>query len=251
MNVLVAIICNLVTVLIILGCILGAGRRSWKVSLVRLGVLLACGVGCYFATPALSSAICGIPVASMTLGVILAKLGISIYTLNSILFTAMFAIGYGFNSIICNLVKHQLIKSHRNKSENSAKIKRAKSINPTAERLARKAEWRNMKYKYAAGNRGLRKALAIAFNSLTAVLLSLVVLMPFGYIAEDMNAASEGSRSFLEAGFDCTLNGVIDEKIEFKVFDWLISADKQSLCEHSFEEGVCEHCGESEASAER
>ena len=252
-TVLVSIICNVVAVFILLGCIFGAGRNSWKVSLTRFCLMLGCGVGCYFATPALSSLICGVAVESSTVGS-----GISTFSVNSIIFTLLFVLGYGINSIICNIVRHCLIKAYRNKSENSAKMKRAKSINPRAEKLARKAAWREMKTQYKDHNRGFKRFISIVINAVVGLVLGLVVLMPFGYIAEDLNAANNGNKAFLEQGFDYKLNGVIDEKIDFKVFDWLISADEPAAdeepeeeipCEHSFVEGVCEHCGEAEVPA--
>ena len=97
-------------------------------------------------------------------------------------------------------------------------------------------------------------------GSVVAIVVSIIVLMPFGYIGEDMNRASCGDKQYLETGFDYTLNGLIDEKINFKFFDWLISAEEQApeidtesdeiddetICEHSFVAGVCEKCGEAE-----
>lgn len=224
-TILVSVICNLVAVLILLGCIFSAIHNSWKLSLIRFCLMLSFGVGCYFATPALSGVICELGANSTTLGATLSNVGVSIYSINSILFTAMFALSYGIISIICNIVKHCLIKSYKNKSENSAKMKRARSINPKAERLARKAAWRDMKAQYREHNHGFKRFVAIFLNTIVGVILGLVILMPYGYIAEDINAAKNGDKAFLEKGFDYTLNGIIDEKIDFKVFDWLVNID--------------------------
>lgn len=254
-TILVSIICNLVAVLVLLGCIFGANRNNWKVSLTKFLLTVVCGVGCYFATPALSKVLCAIAVEGTTLGVILSNLGISIFSINSIIFTVLFMVGYGISCIVCNIFRHFLIKSYRNKSENVAKMKRARSINPKAERLARKAEWRAMRSTYKENNKGFKKIISMLLSAITGVVLGLIILMPFGYIGEDLNKANSGNKAFLEQGFDYTLNGVIDEKIDFKIFDWLISADEQAAdenipCEdHSFVEGVCEHCGEAEVPA--
>lgn len=256
-NILVAVICNLVAVLILLSGIFSAVRNNWRVALSKFIIMIVGGVGCYFAVPALSNFIINVAIDGTTLGAVLGNLGISLLTINSVLFTCLFLIWYAIDLIICNIIRYCLIKSYRNKSENKAKMKRAKSINPKAEKLARRAEWRNMEAQYKANNNFWKRLLSGFIGGIAAVIVGLVVLMPFGYIGEDINKLSGGNKQYLETGFDYTLNGLIDEKIDFKFFDWLVSAEEkapesedsevQSPCEHEFVEGVCSKCDELEA----
>lgn len=252
-TILVAVICNIVAALILLSGIFTSAKNSWKLALIKFCLTAGSGVGIYFATPALSNIITNVAVESTTIGAILANLGVSTLTVNSILFTVMFVFAYGLMAIIYNIVRHAMIKSFRNKSQNSAKMKRARSINPKAEKLAKRAEWRDLTTQYKSSNNWFKRLISILLGSITAIILGLIVLMPFGYVAEDLNKAGKVN---LETGFDYTLNGVIDNNIDFKVFDWLVSAQEQEIeeseepeapsCEHSYIEGVCEHCGEAE-----
>ena len=144
-NILVAIICNFVAVLILFSGIFNAVTNNWRIALSKFIIMIAGGIGCYFAVPALSNILLGIAVESTTVSAIFNNLGVSLLTINSLIFTVLFLVWYAIDLMICNIIKHCLIKSYRNKSENKAKMKRAKSINPKAEKLARRAEWREMK----------------------------------------------------------------------------------------------------------
>lgn len=223
-SILVAVICNVVAALIVLAGVLSSARNSWKLSLIKFCLTIAGGVGIYFAVPAASNAILAIPAQESTIGALLMNLGVSVASINAILFAVMFLVWFGITAIVCSIVKHILIKSYRNKSENSAKIKRAKSINHKAERLAKKAAWRDMKAQYKASNRWYKRTISIVLGSIVSVLVSLIVLMPFGYIAKDLNKAANGEKAYLEEGFNYTLNGVIDDA-DFNVFDYIISVD--------------------------
>lgn len=264
-NILVAVICNLVAALILFSGIFSAVRNNWRISLSKFIIMIAGGVGCYFAVPALSNTLLDIAAEGTTVSAILSNLGVSLLTINSVIFTVLFLVWYAIDLMICNIIKHCLIKSYRNKSENKAKMKRAKSINPKAEKLARRAAWREMKAEYRANNNFWKRLLSGFIGGIVAVVVGLIVLMPFGYIGEDMNKASGGNKQYLETGFDYTLNGLIDEKIDFKFFDWLVSAEEkapeanpdeeeqeggeesQTPCEqHEFVDGVCIHCQEPE-----
>lgn len=144
-NILVAIICNIVAALILFSGIFSAVTNNWRIALSKFIIMIAGGVGCYFAVPALSNVITSAAVNETTLGTVLFNLGISLSTINSVIFMSLFLIWYAIDLMICNIIKHCLIKSYRNKSENKAKMKRAKSINPKAEKLARRAAWREMR----------------------------------------------------------------------------------------------------------
>ena len=101
-TILISVICNVVAVLVLLGCLFGASRNSWKVSLLKLSLTLCCGVVCYFATPILSEMMCAVSLEGTTLGVVLFNLGISIFSINSIIFTLLFVLGYGINCMVSN-----------------------------------------------------------------------------------------------------------------------------------------------------
>ena len=94
-TILVSVICNIIAALILLGCIFNGVYNSWKLSIIKLAIMIGCGVGCYFATPALSNIICNVAVNNTTIGSLLTgTLGVSMLTLNSILFTLMFMLAY-------------------------------------------------------------------------------------------------------------------------------------------------------------
>lgn len=256
-TILVAVICNIVAGLILVGEMVNATKNNWRLALIKFCLTLGAGVGIYFATPALAGVINKVAVDTTTVGAILANMGISVATVNSILFTVMFVFAYALNALTCSIIRHAMIKAFRNKTQNAAKMKRAKSINPRAEKLARRAEWRELKTQYKSTNRWYKRLVSGLLSFVVAIVLGLVVLMPFGYVAEDLNRAGKVN---LDTGFNYTLNGVIDEKLDFKVFDWLVHAEEKAPevepeqpeqeevtpCEHSYVEGVCEHCGEAE-----
>lgn len=259
-NILVAVIFNFIAALILFSGIFSSVRNNWRIALSKFIIMIVGGVICYFAVPLLSNTVTNVVVSETTLGSVLCNLGISVLTINSVIFTSLFLVWYAIDLMICNIIRHFLIKSYGNKKENKAKIKRAKSINPKAEKLARRASWREMKAEYKANNTFGKRILSGFIGSIIAVVVGLIVLMPFGYIGEDINKASGGNKQYLETGFDYTLNGLIDEKIDFKFFDWLVSAEEQAPeiddesqepedeteCEHSFVEGICDKCGAAE-----
>lgn len=221
--------------------------------------MLAGGVGAYFLTPVLSEKLLSIVVKDVTIQNVLSDIGISLATINSIIYIVIFLVFYAIDLMICNFIAHAMIKAYRNKSENAAKIKRARSINRKAEKLARKAAWREMRSQYRDNNNWLTNIVRIFLGIITAVIVGLLILMPFGYIGENLNAVNNNEYQYIEEGFDYTLNGVIDNNIEFKVFDWLVGVTEPSVdtvpeeqlpCEHSFIEGVCEYCGEFDIPAE-
>ena len=225
-TIIVAVICNLVAVAILFGCTFFAARNHCKLALISLILTAVLGVGMFFAAPAISDVIRNISIQSSTLGAILMNdLHISIASINSVLYTLMFMLGYGIICGICSIVKYRIINSYKTNAINNAKMKRAKSINPKAERLAKKAMYREMRSAYAKDTIWYKRLLAGFIGAITGVVVGLVVLMPFGYIGEDINKAQDGKAAYLEEGFDYTLNGLIDEKIEFKFFDWLVSAE--------------------------
>ena len=152
-------------------------------------------------------------------------LQISIASINAVLYTLMFIVCYAINSIICNIIRYRMIRAYKTNNINNAKLKRAKSINPKAEKLAKKAMYREMHQAYAKDNKWYKRLVAGFFGAIIGVAVSLVVLMPFGYIGKDINKAQANKAEYLETGFDYTLNGIIDDKIEFKFFDWLVSAE--------------------------
>lgn len=194
-SILVAVIYNLVAVLILVSGIFSAIRNDWRIALSKFIIMLIGGVGCYFVVPVISSTLIKVVVIeSSTLESVLTNLGISLLTFNSVIFTSLFLIWYAIDLMICNIIRHCLIKSYRNNNENKAKIKRAKSINPKAEKLARRAAWRELKAQYRANNNFWKRLLSGFIAGIVAVIVGLIVLMPFGYIGEDINKLSNGNK---------------------------------------------------------
>lgn len=254
-NVIVAIICNVVAGLILVSGIINSIKCGWKVALTKL--ILSCGnvVGTYFLTPFVSNKLLGIEREGITLLQVVSPFGITQPMVNACLFTIIFIMFYLFTLIVCSIVRHCLVKSMKKEATiNKAKIKRAKSINPKAERVARKTAWKEMVNAYKSKNNFGTRLLSFLMNLIVSVALGIVVLMPFGYISK----AFVESKPYLHDGYSqYTLNGIIGENF----FDWAIHAEESTTneeeeveevtpCEHSYVEGVCEHCGEEEVVVE-
>jgi hypothetical protein len=216
-NILVAVICNLVAVFVLLGCILSVVRSGLTVSIVKLILTISGGVAAFFVTPVLFNLITGVAVESTTLGAIINNLGISLGTVKSVIFLLVFMTIYLINLVICSIVKHCKIKALRNKKQNVAKIKRARSINPRAERAARKSAWKALKAEYKAKNTWWKRLFSSIFGAIVGVVLGFVILMPYGYIAKDI-VKIDANKNYLVKGYEYTLNGVIGDDIS----DWIL-----------------------------
>lgn len=225
-EILVAIACNLVATLILVSGIFTSLRSGWKVALTRLILTLGSVVGTYFLTPFLSDKIWSVNgVATLS-----TELGISQVTLSSCLFLVAFLLFYAVNCIICSFVKHALIKGmQKSSSENRAKIKRAKSINPKAERAARRTIWRELKTEYKASNKWWKKVLSVLMGLVVYASLIFTVLLPVNYIFKDMD-----NNEKLVAGYQYTLNGVIGED----VMDEIVSAPTTNVEEQESSEEI-------------
>ena len=216
-NILIAVICNLVAVFVLLGCILSVVRSGLTVSLVKLILTASGGVAAFFVTPVLFNLITGVVVEATTLGAILGNLGISNGTISSVIFLLVFMTIYLINLIICSIVKHCKIKALSNKKQNTAKIKRARSINPRAEKAAKKSAWKALKAEYKAKNFWWKRLISGLFGVIMGVVLGFVVLMPYGYIAKDL-VKIDVNKEYLVKGYEYTLNGVIGDDIS----DWIL-----------------------------
>ena len=219
-NAIVAIICNLIVTLILISGVLSAISNGVRVTLIKLGITVAGGVGAYFLTPVISKPLYGIAgVEELLEGLI----GISKGTINSCIFLLLFLIFYIVAIFVCSIIRHIFIKKLRDKRLNQLKMKRARSINPQAEKLAKKSEWRALKLKYAKKRKWYYRLLAGFVGGLMAVLVGFVVLMPYGYIAKDIN--HKGDKPYLEKGYEYTLNGLVGEK----VFDFLTHTESDEV----------------------
>lgn len=290
LNIIVAVICNLVAALILLGGILSTCKVGIRVAGLRLFLTIVGGVGAYFLTPVISNRLLGISfevteTTTSTLGALLIGNGaefagvLSLGSFNSIIYLITFIVFYLLGTMICNIEKHIVINSVREKSLNKARIKRARSINPKAEKVARKTEWKQNVVKYKSNLKWWKVLLSTLLGAISAVIVGFVVLIPYGFIAKDLN--KNGDKQYLVDGYNYTLNGIVQNKIEFDFDAWLVSALEveseeqpetpeepaphehvfvdgvcecgeveapvETPCEHSFIEGVCEHCGEAEA----
>ena len=84
--------------------------------------------------------------------------------------------------------------------------------------------------EYNSTNNFWKKLLSLILHTAVSVALGIVLLMPFGYIAKDMN--HNGDKAFLEKGYEYTLNGVIGEEFS----DWAVHAEHEEVKEEPEEE---------------
>lgn len=238
MNTIIAIVCNLIVALILVGGVLSTFRAGIRVSGLRLlFTILAC-VGAFFLTPAISKPILGL-------------IGMSLTLINSIIYLIIFIIFYFIGSLVCKVCKHIFIKGIREKSANKARIRRAKSINPKAERAARRSEFKQMRLEYRASLKWWRRLISCFLGAISAFMVGFVVLIPVGQVFKFMNR--NGDRSYLEEGYKYTINGLIEDKVDFDFDGWLVHGDTEVKepeeetpieCTHEWgEDGKCTKCG--------
>lgn len=216
-DIIVAVLCNLVAAMILVSGIFSGINHGLKISLIKLFLTAGSLVGVYFLTPTLSDKLLGIAVDSETLGSLIIPNYLSLASVNSVIFTILFLAFYAFILFVCKVVEICMINTLKNKKENKVKMLRAKSINPRAERLARRAAKKQLKAQYQQmKNKFWSKFFGCFVSIIIAAAVGIVTLMPFGYIAKVIN--KNGDKAYLVDGFEYTLNGVIPES----VFDWVI-----------------------------
>ena len=187
-EIIVAVVCNLIALLILISGVFTAKSNGLRVTLIKFVGTLGALVGSYFLTPTISNALYGINGFELFVS---NTIGASIGTINSCIFFVLFMAFYAFILMICSIVKHSLIKKMQNKKLNKIKIKRAKSINPKAERMVRKSEWKAARVKYSERRKWYHKLLSCLLGSIIAVSIGIITLMPFGYIGKDIDKASD------------------------------------------------------------
>lgn len=211
-NIIVAVACNLVALLVLLSGLFSAKSNGLKVTLVKLFFVVGGVVGSYFLTPVISDKLYNIEKVPE----LFSQIGISKGSINSCIFLAFFLVVYALALGVCSIVKHALIKKMQNKKLNKAKMKRAQSINPSAEKAVRKAEWKAAKRLYKEKRKWYSQLFACLLGIVVALATGIIMLMPFGYIGKDINVKS--GKTYLVDGFEYTLNGLIPES----VFDWAV-----------------------------
>lgn len=258
MNTIIAITCNLIVALILVGGVLSTFRAGIRVSGLRLlFTILAC-VGAFFLTPAISKPILGLTVQAATeetsvillSDILIDKVGMSLTLINSIIYLIIFIIFYFIGSLVCKVFKHSFIRGIREKSANRARIRRAKSINPKAERAARRSEFKQMRLEYRASLKWWRRLISCFLGAISAFIVGFVVLIPVGQVFKFMNR--NGDRSYLEEGYRYTINGLIEDKVDFDFDGWLVHGDVEIKdpeeetpveCIHEWgEDGKCTKC---------
>ncbi len=259
MNTIIAITCNLIVALILVSGILSTFRAGIRVSGLRLLFTVIACVGAFFLTPAISKPILGLTVQAATeetpvillSDILIDKVGMSLTLINSIIYLIIFIIFYFIGSLVCKVFKHSFIRGIREKSANKARIRRAKSINPKAERAARRSEFKQMKVEYRASLKWWRRLISCFIGVVSAFIVGFVVLIPVGQVFKFMNR--EGNRPYLEEGYKYTINGLIEDKVDFDFDGWLVHGDVEVKepeeetpmeCVHEWgEDGKCTKCG--------
>ena len=223
-SIIVAIICNVVMALILLSGVLSAMGNGVRVTLIKAGLTIAGGVGAYFLTPVVGSGLYGVE----GMGLLIDAVGISEVTINSCIFLILFLAFYAITLMVCSIVKTILIKKLKDKNPISKlKLKRARSINPRAERIAKKRTWKALKAKYSEKRRWYHKVTSGVVGAMIAVIVSYVVIMPYGYIAHDINKNQD--KNYLVEGYGNTLNGLIGEEAS----DFLVDANTETSVDSS------------------
>lgn len=260
MNTIIAITCNLIVALILVSGILSTFRAGIRVSGLRLLFTVIACVGAFFLTPAISKPILGLTVQAATeetpttillSDILIDKIGMSLTLINSIIYLIIFIVIYFIGSLVCKVFKHSFIRGIREKSANRARIRRAKSINPKAERAARRSEFKQMRLEYRASLKWWRRLISCFLGAISAFIVGFVVLIPVGQVFKFMNR--EGNRSYLEEGYKYTINGLIEDKVDFDFDGWLVHGDVEVKepeeetpveCVHEWgEDGKCTKCG--------
>ena len=186
-------------------------------TLIRLFLVAAGLVGSYFVTPVLANKLYSVA----EVPVLMKGLSISVGSVNAVIFFAFFMLTYGFTAIVCSIARHCFIKKLQDKRLNKAKIKRARSINPRAEKAVVKAEWKALTAKYSEKRKWYHRVISCCLGAIIGLVMGVAILLPYNYIAKDVAKAT--NKEYLVNGFDYTLNGVIGEE----VFDWVISAAEE------------------------
>ena len=96
-------------------------------------------------------------------------------------------------------------------------MKRARSINPQAEKQIERAEWKALKAQYKEKRRWYHCLISCFLGAILGAATGIVVLMPYDFIAKDIDAKSD--KAYLVDGFEYTLNGLIPDS----VFEWGLS----------------------------
>lgn len=234
MNIIVAVVCNLIVALILAGGVVFTIRSGLRVAGLRLFFTIAAAVGAFFIVPTISNALLGLVVQAaegevpeiLLSTILIDKVGMSLGLINSIIYLIVFMIFYLVGTIICNISKHCFIKALRSNKENKARIKRAKSINPKAEREAKKAEFKAMKNEYKSSLKWWRKLLSVIAGVISAAIVAFVVLTPVGYTFKFLN--KDGEKAYLEEGYKYTINGLVEDKIDFDFNSWLVRAEEKA-----------------------
>jgi hypothetical protein len=138
-NIIVAIVCNLIFLLILASGVFSSLKNGWKVSLAKFGFVMSGFWATYLLTPALSEGILSISSNGMHLKDVIIPEYLTLGAFNSIIFTFLFLIFYGIALLGCKLLKIQLINDFKDKKLVKVKMIKAKSVNPKAEKMERKA----------------------------------------------------------------------------------------------------------------
>ena len=136
-NIIVAVVCNLIAVMILVSGIFSGIKNGWKISMLKLGLTAGCLVGTYFLTTVVSDTILNITIEEITLGSLIVPTYLSLGSINSVIFMSIFLAFHAVNCLTCTIVRVCAINKLKNVRENKVKMIRAKSINPRAERMAR------------------------------------------------------------------------------------------------------------------
>lgn len=206
--IIVAIICNLIMALLILSGVLSAMRNGIKLTLIKLFMMLTGGVGAYFLAPLISNSIYKIEGMEALLSN--PNVGISYSTINSCLFLLWFLLFYAIALMACSIIKHFMIKNLRDKGSDSLKIKRAKSINPKAERAVARAKWKVLKSKYLEKLMWYNRLISGILGAIISIVVGYITIMPYGYIAKDISN-KEKDKIYLSNGYEYTLNGLVGD----------------------------------------
>lgn len=227
---LVAIICNIITLAVIAGGVITTFRLGIKLAAIRLGLTVAGAVGAFFLTPLISTMVTSIMFDSHTLLEMFNSMGVSLYTINSILFALVFLILYLVTSLVFSFIQHIFIQKLTGKfdRQNNARLKRAKSINPKAERKAKREEYRNMRSTYRSHFSWWKKLISGALGGVSTLLIAIVLLIGFNAISTDLVAQDSETNQYLLDGYQYTLNGFVEDTFDIEMGKWVVGVISES-----------------------
>lgn len=209
MNIYLPIISNVIILAILVAGLFIGRKNGWATQLLKLGFVVASGVGAYFLAPV---------IAGLFVKIELLATMMSIKTIMAISFGLIVLVAYILLEIIYAIVK-AIIKR---KKENKVKVKvmKVKSLDKKAARDIRKRERKTRRENRKALKKANRykisktsKIIGAILGVITGILVAFIMLLPVKYALRDIATQIPGAEQIVTA-YEYTPYGQLD-----KLFD--------------------------------